>query len=622
MKEEKTKIAKNTSSGAEKVEKIQKTVQNGEKKVKISTEKEVSAKAESAMGKEKQVDAKKMNASLSASKAEKESKQAKKRVQAALAKKKEKDKKKAEKKELAKKKAAERKQKFAERQAKIKKMFAEKKAELEKLKAESQMLAEKQQAEMEQRRRERAHAKANKKQQAKKSTSKRQKPQRQRKERKEGGYGGWLAAVISLGAVTLALTTAVTVGAIDMSQTKEGVLSTNRATMYELTGVMEHIDSDLDRVRISASPAQQSRILTDLLVQTRLAEQDLERVPVSAETDRNITIFLNRTGKACEMMLAKLRRGEELAPFDMERLESLYQTNHKIRGKLDELMNKMSDKDITEFMKKGAGMVADALKDLEQMTLEENRSAIQNAKEKMGERKPSLQEQDEGNANSIEPAKAEALCSNYFSDYPIAKFQCVGETVSFGYSAYNVQGYDDKGTLLFAELSQKDGRLLRFDYYESCDGENFDMDNAKRIAEEFLQKLGYEDMEAVRVRENGTTTDFTYVYSQNGVAYYPDEVRVKVCRTRGKVTGIDSVKYMKNHQQRIEPSVKLSLAEAQNKLHKGLEVLSSRLAIVQTMRGEQTAYEFLCGYGEEKYFVYLSATTGDEISIINAKVVS
>jgi hypothetical protein len=34
-------------------------------------------------------------------------------------------------------------------------------------------------------------------------------------------------------------------------------------------------------------------------------------------------------------------------------------------------------------------------------------------------------------------------------------------------------------------------------------------------------------------------------------------------------------------------------------------------------RYERSAYEFLCSYGEEKYVVYLSAKTGEEIAIVN-----
>ena len=116
-------------------------------------------------------------------------------------------------------------------------------------------------------------------------------------------------------------------------------------------------------------------------------------------------------------------------------------------------------------------------------------------------------------------------------------------------------------------------------------------------------------------------TDFTFVYEDDGVAYYPDEVRVKICRSRGVVTGFDASKYMQNHKKREDVSPKLSLGEAQERLHKNLTVESSRLAVVQAGRRERVAYEFLCSYDKELYFVYLDGNTGEEISIINARTV-
>ena len=244
--------------------------------------------------------------------------------------------------------ALKRKEAQAKRKEERAKKKAEKTAAKEKRKAKKKALLEKRAVEREAQIRERAHAKANKNQaQSKKKAEKR----RQKRESRVKGYGGWIAAVVTLGVTTLALATTVTVGAVEMGAMKKGSISTNRATMYELTGIMEHMDNDLDRVRISASPVQQGRILTDLLVQARLAETDLEKLPISVQEEQNITIFINRTAMECERMLAKLRRGDTLNERDLAILEGLYNANHAIREEVNGLMEKMSDKDITAYIK-------------------------------------------------------------------------------------------------------------------------------------------------------------------------------------------------------------------------------------------------------------------------------
>lgn len=645
MKKEKEQIATNTSSGAEKVEVIERETKtapvkptqksNAPKKKATAVKKtqtigETSAKGEAALGseskkKEEKISAKKINARSSGSKAEKESAAAKARVERALKKKEAKEKRKAEKAARLAKKKEERQKRAAEKKAQIEKRAAAKKALVEKRAAEKKALAEKRAAEKEAKLRERAHGKANRRQaQARKKTAKEKNRKEKRQTRQEGkgerrqnrghGYGGWIAAVVSLGVVTLALATTVTVGAVEMSRMNDGMMAAYKGTMYELTGVMEHVDSDLDRVRVSASPEQQSRILTDLLVQARLAEGDLEKLPIAAEADRNVTSFINRIAAESERMLAKLRKGEKLSDKDLESLENLYRVNHSIRQELDKLVNAMTDKDLMGYMKEGEGMMADVLGNLEKSTLEENRAAL-----KGGAEMPKASQKKSGEGTRVEPSKAEALCKKYFSSYKVSEFQCVGETVTGAYAAYNVQGYDDKGSMLFAEISQEDGALIRFDYYEDCMGENFDIQNAERVAEQFLEKLGYDDLEVVRLRKNGTTVDFTFVYEDDDVVYYPDEVRVKVCRTRGVVSGMDASKYLANHKEREEVEPTITLAEAQDKLHRKLTVNASRLSVVKAGKEERAAYEFFCSYAGDNYFVYVDANSGAEIAIVNAK---
>ena len=637
MKKEQ-EIATNTSSGAEKVETIeqekekevkQRQTATGKSETQTKTVKkttETSAKGAAALGGggTAKTDAKKTESKPKtvAGKAEKESAAAKARVEAALKRKQAQEERKAERKAKAAKKKELRAKRAAEKKEQIEKRAAEKKSRIEKRTAERKALAEKRKAQKEEKIRERAHAKANKNRENSRK-KKKEKEKDKGEKRNRQGYGGWIAAVVSLGVVTLALATTVTVGAMDMKQSKQAAMTAQKSTMYELTGIMEHVDDDLERVRISASPVQQSRILTDLLVQARLAELDLEKLPFTAEQDSNITSFINRTATECERMLAKLRNGEALSEKDKTILAQLYETNHTIRTELETFVSEMRDEDLMQYMKEGKGNIKDAMERLEQMTLEENRATFGRAtdgKESKGMPEKMPVTPSEERTAGIDAAKAEELCYTYFSRYNISEYQCVGETVSQAYSAYNIQGYDDKGTLLFAEVSQADGALLRFDYYEDCSEETFDLENAERIAEQFLEALGYDDMEVVRFRNNGTTTDFTFLYEDDDIVYYPDEIRVKVCRTRGVVTGMDATKYILHHnEERSEPQVKINLATAQSKLYDGLTVESSRLAVVRTIRGERAAYEFLCSYGEENYFVFLDAVSGEEIAIVNAR---
>lgn len=600
MKENKqTEIATNVSSGAEKVETIQKTVQQKDDNKGVAVKKTVK--------KTNTQPKKSTEKSEVAKKTEKENKKANARVERAIKKKEEKKKRKAEK-------VAQEKKRKAERKARLEKRVAERKAREQKRQAEKQARIEKKRAEREQKQREHAHKKANRAQRKSKEKANKDKEKGNRVK----GYGGWLATVIALGTVTLALGTTVTLGAIEMKKMNDTAMTGYRATTYEIAGIMENIDNDLDRARLATTPSQQDRILTDLLVQARLAELDLEKMPISAEKDAHITSFINGIARASERMLFKLRSGEKLSESDYEILEKLYEINHTVRTQLNEYIANMQEGDMMEFVKKGSGKMSAVLENLEGLTLEENRAPWLNGNPQMqGAGTNSSQKED--SPSQMNAKGAEEACARYFADYKIAQFQCVGETATKGYKAFNVQGYDENGTMLFAEIDSRNGALLRFDYFEPCEESTMSVDSVKVVAEEFLQKLGYEDMTAVRVRENGTDIDFTFAYQKDGVVYYPDSVKIKVCRSRGVVTGLDSHSYIQHHTLRQEPTVSVTLESAQGKLRNGVEVLSSKLAVIRTARGERTAYEFLCAYKGEKYFIYTDANTGNELAIVNIK---
>ena len=598
-------IGKNVSSGAEKVEKVAKN-----KKSKTTPSQKTVKKREKA-----------------------ETERAKARVEKAIHDKEEKAKKKAERKEQARKRAAERKalaeKRLAQQKALIERRAAKRKEMAEKRMEKRKALSKELTALREEQIRRRAHKKATKRQEkaralkAKKARTENNEQKQNARRSNQKGYGGWLAAVITLGVVTLALSSIVTVGAIDMTKKNGMMTSMHRANTYELVSIIENVDEDLDRARVSNSPVQQQRILTDLLVQARLAELDLEKTPVSAEKDVNFTTFINRVGAESERMLSKLRSGGYLDEKDQQSLEQMYQTTREVRIELDKFISQMCDKDITQFIKKGQGKYNDIVEGVEKLTMPENNVNVTDEKMEMnGAGMRSMDKNDDvdsGFTAKIQPSKAEELCQVYFADYPVKEYRCVGENTMKNGITYSIQGFDKDGTMLFAEIDATSGALCRFSYYKDCKEDNFDLQNAQMLAENFLEKMGYTQVETVRLFENGTDCDFTFVHTKDGVIYYPDMIKVKVCRTRGIVTGLDATSFLKNHRERKAPMVSISKETAQKKLHKNLQTEAVRLSVVKTMKGEKAAYEFVCSFEEERYLVYIDATTGEEISIVNVK---
>ena len=447
-----------------------------------------------------------------------------------------------------------------------------------------------------------------------------------RKARKNGngrpdGIGGWIAAVVTLGAATLALTAVVTVGAIDAYNTKGVMMSGYRATMYELITAVEDMDDDLDKACIATSPKLQGELLTEILVKSRLAEMGLEKLPVSFEQDENLMGFLNDTSSMCEEMLAKLASGAQLSTKDMARLEKTCKTMRSARGTLDELAATVEDNDVADFMKGVKNRIGDAFDKLENGSMFDGEGETP-PKAMMpggGDGVMPIPEKKQEKPEGISSGKAEELCRNYFAEYGIQSIEYAGELKSEGMQAYNFCMKDEEGTRLFAQIAKMDGALVRFDYYKECTQHVVDIRSAKALAEVFLEKLGYENMVAVDVEEEGTNAEFTFAYEMDGCICYPDEVEVKVCEERGLVIGLDASDFLKNHRSRDAMNAKVSMEEAQSRLSPKLSVEATRSVLFEKDGKEVLAYEFFCGYNEDYYFVYIDAMSGEEFAICNAK---
>ena len=440
----------------------------------------------------------------------------------------------------------------------------------------------------------------------------------QGKKQRGDGLGGWIAAVVSLGAVSLVLTAVLTVGAINMGKQNAESAGGYHGLVYEVIHLAEKVDDDLDTLRVSEDPTKQMELLTDILVQTRIAEADLEKLPYGVQEDGNTMRFLNGMSFACEHMLGKLSRGEKLSERDKKHLEMLYEKQHKMRETLDELAATLEDSDITGMMKGKDCRITKALEKVENEAMPKIPIEPRKPKEEK-DLMPIPSKSEMKDRAGIPSQKAEELCRYYFADYGIESVTYAGETLGRGGKTYNFELTTENGVGMFAQISKENGALTYFDYYEECHSHVYDIETAKKTAWAFLEKLGYTEVIPVKVSESGTNADFTFVYYADGCTYYPDEIIVKVCEQRGVVSGMDATKYIRNHRGRCELNAKISMQEARDRLSDKLTVESSRMVLFEHKGEEVTAYEFFCAYDDKTYFVYVDATDGRELFIVNSR---
>ena len=501
-------------------------------------------------------------------------------------------------------KRAERKEKRRERrdmlkhetkQARAKRIASERKAKIDARNAKRKAAAAERQAKREHRLKVRAEKRAD------------------RKERQHApGFGGWLAAVIALGVTTLALGTMTTFGWMNMNGMQADMAGIHTQSLYELNSIVDNLDTNLAKARVSNSAGEQVRILSDIAIESEMAEVVLERLPVGTQLTQNMTSFVNKMGDSAQSMLYAVARGEKLTDSQKASIKYMYEVNLEMKRIINELTSSSNEKEMLKAMKgKENSLMFKSFGDL-------NNNTIETPKEiNDGPFSDSIKKVTAKNLEALEEinsTRAEELAKEYFNAYGLTDARCTGETIAEQIECYNVCLTTNDGEM-FAQISKKGGKVVMFDSYKDCADKNFSVERCTDIAQDFLGALGFDNMKAVWTSENGTTCNLNFAYEQDGVIFYPDMIKVKVCEERGIVTGMEGIAYVLNHVERSADDATVSESEAEANLNPDFEIAGSRLTVIPFDEQETLAYEFYGSYGGNDYYIYVDAKTGEEIEV-------
>lgn len=434
-----------------------------------------------------------------------------------------------------------------------------------------------------------------------------------RKERQNSpSYGGWIAAVIVLGVTTLTLATMLTFGWISMNGMQANFADYHTSSMYELNSIIDNLDTNLSKARVANSSNEQVKLLTDIAIESEMAEVVLERMPVDTQLTDNITSFVNKMGDSTQSMLFAVAKGKKLSESQKAALEYMYKKNAEIKAILNDLCTNCTQKDILKAMRGKEGLITKSFGELQNNNIETPKE-INDGPFSDSIKKVSAKNLDA--LKEISSTKAEELAREYFKDYSLNGVRCTGETMADKLQCYNIT-LDTKDGEMFAQLSKKGGKVVMFDSFKDCPNKNFSVDRCLDIAQKFLLTLGYDGMKGVWTSENGTTCNLNFVCEQDGVILYPDMVKVKVCEERGIVTGLDSLAYVLNHTDRQLEKAAVDEEEAQAKLNKEFKSEISRLTLIPFEDSEVLAYEFFGYYKDNQYYIYVDAKTGEELQTL------
>ena len=361
------------------------------------------------------------------------------------------------------------------------------------------------------------------------------------------GFGGWITAVVSLSVMVLALGAVVTVGYFNLQNVRSSVSNGYTGSFYELMSFVDNMDTNLSKARVANGRYEQQKLLTNVVVESELCENCLESFPVSVEKTENLTSFINRVSDYSRSLLNKLAKGGKLSEEEGEVIQYMYETTNALKNKLNETVNSLDSKEINKILDGHSEVFDKGFAAMENDTIQMPKMIYDG---------PFAQSANSGDVKliakmgEISEKEAKEKIAAIFEKHDMKEIDMTGETKLRNIELYNFEMKDNAGRMFSAQMTKKGGVLAMFDSYEKCEAHNFDVEACVEIAENFLEKAGFDDMQEVWISEAGTECTINFAYEQNGVVCYSDLVKVKVCEEKGAVIGLEANSYIRSHTER------------------------------------------------------------------------
>ncbi|MBQ9734250.1 MAG: germination protein YpeB [Clostridia bacterium] len=426
------------------------------------------------------------------------------------------------------------------------------------------------------------------------------------------GVGGWIAAVVSLGLATLVLASVLTFTFL-MPSTNDNMLeSTYQKSFYDTVEQVDNIDLNLSKVLASKDSGAMQKYLVDTAINSELAENDIQQLPLHDESKYYTTKLINQIGDYSKYLNNKLINGESLTESDYQGLTQLYKANLALKQSLKTMIDGMSqDYSFSSMIDGGNGdMIISGFNELQNLSV--------NYPELIYDGPFSDGQQDREikglKGSQIDAEQAKQSFEKIFADYAITNVTGAGEA-SGDIECFNVQG-TVKGDTLYAQISKSGGKLIMFAYAGSCEQTLIDEESAIEKAQEFMANVGVTDMKAVWINLTGNVYTINFAYEQDDVIVYSDLVKVRVCAETGMVIGLEAKSYYTNHTDRVIDKATLSEKQARQKVSDNIEIDEVRLAVVPIgLKSEKLCYEFFGEYDGSTYYVYIDANTGKQLEM-------
>lgn len=135
-------------------------------------------------------------------------------------------------------------------------------------------------------------------------------------------------------------------------------------------------------------------------------------------------------------------------------------------------------------------------------------------------------------------------------------------------------------------------------------------DAAVRVAQKYLGEIGYKNMKPVGRNTYDGLCTVDFAYSEKGVTYDADRIRVSVALDSSAVAAVDARPYLMHHAARVLPQQTVSRKQAVRALADELDLLDYSTALIARDDGTEALCHALHCRDRDGNEVYIYADSG------------
>lgn len=374
----------------------------------------------------------------------------------------------------------------------------------------------------------------------------------------------------------------------------------------ELTEYVDDLEISLLKGQIAHTPAQISKLSSELYRQASAAKANLALLPLENIQLEKTSEFLSQVGEYSNSISRKALRGEVISEKEHDVIKRLTEYASHLKEALDRMLVGINDGDITfsentgklrRVMRK-TGNVSAQMQNLEEefhdypsLIYDGPFSQHLNLKEAVFVK----------GKTKITQTQAKKRAQKFIGEKKCSVNKIEGTLPSYSVEAENVT----------VEYTKEGGVLLLYMKDRLVDEEKISFKKAKEYAKKFLDENGFSDMRESYYEKMDGSVVINYAYYQDEYMVFPDLVKVKVALDNGEIIGFESRGYIMNHQYRDIPSPVITEEEALEKVNKSLKIKNVTRAVIPLESGEEAfCYQIKGIVGEKHFLVYVNTQTG------------